>query len=36
MPNTNQSKKKNSWEYFVVITAIATFLLFLFHMEVIA
>ncbi|MBB4804062.1 hypothetical protein HNP37_004142 [Flavobacterium nitrogenifigens] len=36
MLNTNQSKKKNSWEYFVVITAIATFVLFLFHMEVIA
>lgn len=36
MLNTNQSKKKNSWEYYALITTITTFVLLLFHMEVIA
>ncbi len=36
MLNTNQSKKRNSWEYYAVVTVIATFVLFLFQMEVIA
>ncbi|WET02649.1 TonB-dependent receptor plug domain-containing protein [Flavobacterium sp. YJ01] len=36
MSNANQSKKKNSWEYYAVISLIAAFVLFLFQMEVIA
>ncbi|WJS93758.1 TonB-dependent receptor plug domain-containing protein [Flavobacterium johnsoniae] len=36
MSNTNQSKKKNSWQYYAVVTVIAAFVLFLFQMEVIA
>ncbi|CAM3712104.1 TonB-dependent receptor plug domain-containing protein [Flavobacterium chungbukense] len=36
MSNTNQSKKKNSLGYYAVVTAVATFALLLFHMEVIA
>lgn len=36
MLNTNQSKKRNSWEYYAAVTVIATFVLFLFQMEVIA
>jgi len=36
MLNTNQSKKKNSWEYYAVVTVIAAFVLLLFQMEVIA
>lgn len=36
MLNTNQSKKRNSWGYYSVIMALATFVFFLFQMEVIA
>jgi len=36
MLNKNQSKKKNSLQYYAVVTVIAAFVLFLFQMEVIA